>query len=335
MNEEYDVIVLGTGLKECILSGLLSVKGKKVLHLDRNGYYGAETASLNLTNLWQMFRPGQEPPAAYGHNRDWNVDLIPKFIMANGLLVKMLLHTKVTRYLEWKTIDCSYVMQHSSGGMFSSAANKIHKVPANESEAIKSNLMGLFQKKKARNFYQYMDRIDPEDPNTWENKNLNTMTMGELFGTFGLDAQTIDFLGHAVALQIEDGFLQRPAIETARKCILYMESMGKYGDSPFLYPVYGLGGLPESFSRLCAIHGGTYMLNTNVDEILFESGRAVGVRCGEESARAPIVICDPTYVNGQEKTRVTGKVIRAICIMDHDIPNTNGSSSAQIIIPQK
>lgn len=57
MNEEYDVIVLGTGLKECILSGLLSVKGKKVLHLDRNSYYGAETASLNLTNLWNMYRP--------------------------------------------------------------------------------------------------------------------------------------------------------------------------------------------------------------------------------------------------------------------------------------
>jgi Rab GDP dissociation inhibitor len=53
MNEEYDVIVLGTGLKECVLSGLLAVKGKKVLHLDRNGYYGGETASLNLTNLWK------------------------------------------------------------------------------------------------------------------------------------------------------------------------------------------------------------------------------------------------------------------------------------------
>lgn len=142
-------------------------------------------------------------------------------------------------------------------------------------------------------------------------------------------------MGHAVALQIEDSYLQRPAFELAKKCQLYMESMGKYGDSPFLYPVYGLGGLPESFSRLCAIHGGTYMLNTNVDEILFESGRAVGVRCGEESARAPLVICDPTYVTGLEKTRVVGKVIRAICIMDHDIPNTSGASSAQIIIPQK
>jgi RAB protein geranylgeranyltransferase component A len=30
MNEEYDAIVLGTGLKECIISGLLSVSGLKV-----------------------------------------------------------------------------------------------------------------------------------------------------------------------------------------------------------------------------------------------------------------------------------------------------------------
>lgn len=37
---EYDVIVLGTGLTECILSGVLSVKGNKVLHIDRNDHYG-------------------------------------------------------------------------------------------------------------------------------------------------------------------------------------------------------------------------------------------------------------------------------------------------------
>lgn len=43
------VIVLGTGLTECVLSGLLSVEGKKVLHMDRNDYYGADSASLNLT----------------------------------------------------------------------------------------------------------------------------------------------------------------------------------------------------------------------------------------------------------------------------------------------
>jgi Rab GDP dissociation inhibitor len=30
---EYDVVVLGTGLTECVLSGVLSVKGKKVVSI--------------------------------------------------------------------------------------------------------------------------------------------------------------------------------------------------------------------------------------------------------------------------------------------------------------
>lgn len=335
MNEQYDVIVLGTGLSECILSGLLSTKGKKVLHLDRNGYYGAETASLNLTNLWALFRPGTTPPAEYGHNRDWNVDLIPKFIMANGLLVKMLLHTKVTRYLEWKCVDGSYVMQHQAGGFFSKSKHCIAKVPANDTEALKSNLMGLFEKKRCRNFYIYLDKVNPDDSKTWGTRNLAQMTMKDLFTDFKLEPNTVDFMGHAVALFRDDEYLNKPAIDAVRKIQLYVESLGKYGESPFLYPVFGLGGLPESFSRLCAIHGGTYMLNTKVDEILMEDGKVVGVRCGEESAKAPLVICDPSYVAGMNKTKVVGKTIRAICIMDHPIPDTNDATSVQIILPQK
>ena len=59
-NESYDVIVCGTGLTECILSGLLSQEGKRVLHIDENEYYGGEGASLNLTALWKLFRPGEK-----------------------------------------------------------------------------------------------------------------------------------------------------------------------------------------------------------------------------------------------------------------------------------
>jgi Rab GDP dissociation inhibitor len=54
MDEEYDVIVLGTGLKECILSGLLSVDGLKVLHMDRNDYYGGDSTSLNLNQVSKL-----------------------------------------------------------------------------------------------------------------------------------------------------------------------------------------------------------------------------------------------------------------------------------------
>ena len=116
---------------------------------------------------------------------------------------------------------------------------------------------------------------------------------------------------------------------------LYTESIGRYGDSPFLYPIYGLGGLPEAFSRLCAIHGGTYMLNTKVDEVTFgEDGKVTGIKVGNETASAPLVICDPSYVT-QDRLVKQGRIIRAICLMNHPIPNTKDAPSIQIILPAK
>lgn len=66
---EYDAIIMGTGLTECIISGLLSVNGKRVLHVDRNNYYGADTASLSLINLFQKFRDQATPGPNLGHSR--------------------------------------------------------------------------------------------------------------------------------------------------------------------------------------------------------------------------------------------------------------------------
>lgn len=73
--------------------------GKKVLHIDRNNFYGGEGASVNLTNMWKLYRGNEEPNKELGHNRDWNIDLIPKYIMYGGKLVKILLKTRVSRYL--------------------------------------------------------------------------------------------------------------------------------------------------------------------------------------------------------------------------------------------
>ena len=107
---------LGTGLKECILSGLLSVSGKKVLHMDRNKYYGGASASITpLEEVFKLFDAGAAPPSL-GRGRDWNVDLIPKFLMANGQLVKLLIHTGVTRYLEFKVTEGSYVYKGDQKG---------------------------------------------------------------------------------------------------------------------------------------------------------------------------------------------------------------------------
>jgi Rab GDP dissociation inhibitor len=35
------------------------------------------------------------------------------------------------------------------------------------------------------------------------------------------------------------------------------------------------------------------------------------------------------------KVKTVGRVVRAICLLDHPVPNTNDVASVQIIIPQK
>ena len=319
---EYDAIVLGTGLKECVISGLLSVQGKRVLQVDRNGYYGADGASLNLTTLFEKFNAGSAPDNL-GANRDYNIDLIPKLIMATGNLTKMLLHTKVTRYLEFKSIAGSYVYK---GG-------KILKVPATPAEALSSPLMGLFEKRRFRNFLIYVDQYVASDPKTHQGRDLNTMTMRQLYTDFGLVPETHEFISHAMCLELDEAHMDQPASGPIKNLQTYMESLKRYGTSPYIYPLYGLGGLPEGFSRICAIHGGTFMLNQDIDKILFnDMGEAYGVQAGNQMAKAAMVIGDPSYFP-PEKIRPTGVVVRCICILNHPIPDTNNAESVQIVIP--
>ncbi|KAK9286727.1 hypothetical protein L1049_015130 [Liquidambar formosana] len=166
MDEEYDVFVLGTGLRECILCCLLSVDGLKVLHMDRNDYYGGESSSLNLTQLY------------------------------------------------------AESLAHCQGG------------------------------------------------------------------------------------------------------------------SPYIYPLYGLGELPQAFARLSAVYGGTYMHKEPQCKVEFDKeGKAFGVTSEGETAKCKKVVCDTSYL--PDKIQKVGKVARAICIMSHPIPDTNDSHSVRVILLQK
>ncbi|CAO3658064.1 unnamed protein product [Rhizopus stolonifer] len=322
MDDNYDIIVLGTGLTECILSGIFSVEGKKVLHMDRNDYYGGESASLNLTQLYRKHRPDAAVPAELGHDRDYNIDLIPKFMMANGEIVRFLTHIDVTRYLEFKQISGSFVYREG----------KISKVPATETEAISSSLLGMLEKRRVQQFFEFIQNWKDDDESTHNGLNLDTNTMADVYAKFSLEPAAQTFIGHAMALHFDDEYINKPARETIEKIILYVASVARYGKSPYIYPLHGLGELPQSFARLSAIYGGTYMLDRAADEIIYENGVAVGIRSGNETAKAKQIICDPSY--NKDKVKVTGKVARAICFLKHPIPNTSDADSVQIIIPQ-
>jgi Rab GDP dissociation inhibitor len=326
---EYDVIVVGTGTTECVLSGLFAVAKKRVLVVDRNNFYGAECASLNLTNLFKKFRNREPTEAEFkelGSNRDFNVDLIPKFLMSCGKLVKILLQTKVTAYLGFKVVDGSFVLKGKT------KKSSLAKVPTTPGEAMKTPLVGFIQKFNLRSFFVFMGKVTAENPIV-DKVDTSTATMAAVYKKFSLDANSQSFIGHAMGLRDSDDYLNQPALPTLLACRLYGFSLERHGKSPYLYPIYGLGGLPEGFSRLCAVNGGTFMLNQDIDEVLFdENGVATGVRVGDKAASAPVIIGEASYFP-KEKVKLMGTVVRSICFLNHPIDQTNNSGSAQIIIP--
>lgn len=162
----------------------------------------------------------------------------------------------------------------------------------------------MFEKRRFRNFLIYVQDFKEDDPKTWKDFDPMVMNAQALYDKFGLDKNTQDFTGHALALYRDDNYLNEKAVITIRRIKLYSDSLARYGKSPYLYPMYGLGELPQGFARLSAIYGGTYMLDKPVDEIVFgDDGKVVGVRSGTEVAKCKQVYCDPSYIFDRVKNR--------------------------------
>ncbi|KAI9746196.1 MAG: Rab GDP dissociation inhibitor alpha [Claussenomyces sp. TS43310] len=325
---EYDVVVLGTG--------------KKVLHIDRNDHYGGEAASVNIETLFKKYgkyNKSEEPWKKYGRVNDWNIDLVPKLLMSSGELTNILVSTDVTRYLEFKQVAGSYVQQGNG------PRATVAKVPSDAREALTSSLMGIFEKRRMKSFIEWIGTFNVADSASHKGLNMSTCTMKDVYDKFGLEATTRDFIGHAMALYTTDSYISDKgrAPETIARIKLYGNSVARYGKSPYIYPLYGLGELPQGFARLSAIYGGTYMLNTNIDEVTYEGSKAIGIKAtmhekGEEgegmkfTTKAKKILGDPSYFPG--KVQVTGHILKAICILNHPIAGTDNSDSCQLIIPQ-
>lgn len=395
LKNEYDVIVVGTGLSECILSGILSVEGKSVLHIDKNPYYGGESASVDLDHFWKSNKwtpeqrakeaewqaavqkidseeeaktraykkehggslegyqavdrwtlyppsPGPRIPAAWikpgatanelpRECNKWHIPLVPKFLMADGELTKFIRSIPALHDIEFLQVGGSYVVKGDAP----------YKVPSTRMEAVTSPLVGKMQKIYLQSFLQWIASYKDEDPSTHrKNLTLDNSTMRDYYKSFGLDSWTSEFIGHAMALYVDDSYLDKPAREPIQRIILYVRSMARFGKSPYIFPRYGLNELPERFSRVSAVYGGLHALNTPLQEVLYDQGKMTGVKIlhpetrEETEIKTKVLIADPTYFIGDDsKIRRVGRVVRALCIISHPIEGLGDVDSAQIIIP--
>jgi Rab GDP dissociation inhibitor len=160
---------------------------------------------------------------------------MPNAYSQKGNLVKLLLHTDVTRYLEFKVVDGSYVYKDKT----------VNKVPSSAGEAFKSSLMGLFEKRRSAlldfcllllslipgpscgNFLEWVQNYDEKNPKcaTYEKLPVKTTKTRDILKAAGLEPDTMEFLGHAVALYRDEAYLDIPAPEFIHRVQLYASSL--------------------------------------------------------------------------------------------------------------
>ena len=122
-------------------------------------------------------------------------------------------------------------------------------MPATETEALSTGLLGFNQKRHLRSFLNFCSTVNEETGQGKDGTDLTTLPMRALYERFSLERDAQDFVGHAVALQFDEDYVNRPAIETVRAIRLYATSLERFGRSPFIYPEFGLTALSEAFSR--------------------------------------------------------------------------------------
>ena len=346
MDKKYDIIVLGTGIKEYIILGLLLKHPKiektmikqenlSICQINKNNYFGEESPSLNLSQLWNNFCKDKNPPEQYSDSKDWNIDLIPKVIMPNSHLITLLLITEVYHYIEWKNIEEILVYQYDKGGVFSSAKGKIYKVPSNQDEVSNSELMGMFEKIRCKKFFNFITNYKEE-----ENTTINNSSFKDVINQFGLEFNTIDFIGHAIALYSNNIFMEDKAVNVIKKIKFYLnylepKNKNQFFSTPFIYPIWGLQKIYKNYERQCYLYDFKYLKDCKVENILYDdNGKFEGIQTSNEKIYSTILISEPSYMEKFNKVQIKKRIIRRICLMNHPISGIGECDSCQIIIPQ-
>ncbi|XP_052274628.1 rab proteins geranylgeranyltransferase component A-like isoform X4 [Dreissena polymorpha] len=193
--------------------------------------------------------------------RRFNLDLSPKVLFSVGDMVELLIQSDIAKYCEFKTVTQILTVMKGT----------VEKVPCSRSDVFSSQSVSMLEKRMLMKFIQFC--LD------YENK------MEELGDV--LDAPFTDFLAsrnltptiqhyvqHAIAMATESMATRQGLLQMKK----FLKSLGRYGNTPFLWSLYGSGEMPQSFCRMCAVFGGVYCLRTTASAITVdETNRCTGI----------------------------------------------------------
>ncbi|PAV80038.1 hypothetical protein WR25_04877 isoform C [Diploscapter pachys] len=237
--------------------------------------------------------------------RKFSIDLVNKLLLAKGPMVQTLVDSEVSKYAEFKLVDqllCLSTNGAACGSGICPATSdddpqtsKFIRVPCSKGEIFQSNVLSLIEKRKLikfMNFCMQWNQLPDAVAEEW--KDFSDKPFEEFLKAKDIDGNLLNYIVNAI------GILKPNATtEVGLKAVCeFVDSVGQFGNSPFLHPLYGCGELPQCFCRLAAVYGAVYCLGMPIDAFVEENGKIVAVLTNGLKQRIDCryVLMNPAYL---------------------------------------
>nr|XP_033466086.1 rab proteins geranylgeranyltransferase component A 1 [Epinephelus lanceolatus] len=251
--------------------------------------------------------------------RRFNIDLVSKLMYSRGSLVDLLIKSNVSRYAEFKNVTRILTCRQGN----------VEQVPCSRADVFASRQLSVVEKRKLMRFLTSCVE-DTEEQLAYN---------GRPYVEFLRDQQLSDnlqhFLLHSIAMVTED----TPTEEGLASTRHFLRCLGRYGNTPFLFPVYGLGEIPQCFCRMCAVFGGIYCLRHSVTALLVHKDtnrcKAVIDSRGQRISCSYFVV-EEGFVGADRKKVATPTrfLSRAVLITDSSVlPSDSDQQVSMVTVP--
>jgi len=244
----------------------------------------------------------------WGKDRDFNIDTTSKVLFGSSPMVELMIASGVGNYLEFKSFEGLYFMVGGGGG----GQDQIWKVPCSRNDVFNTTMLGALEKRSLMKFHQFVADWGRVNCGTEINSlNENELAIGRslyrpqnkqlLSSGYNVDAfidrPFQEFLADCklspklqgiimyalccheapMATAAAAGNAPRDAYLTHKALndmFMHIDSIGRFGETAFLTPLYGASEVVQAFCRMSAVWGGTFILQRSLSTIAVASPAA-------------------------------------------------------------
>ncbi|KAK5128683.1 hypothetical protein LTR85_000016 [Meristemomyces frigidus] len=271
--------------KKVVFRGIaLSRSGKRILHLDRNDYYGGNEAALSLSEAeeWaskhssslehstttfshaSITKPevGDAAQKKLGFSRAYSLALAPQLIYTRSNLLPTLVSSRTHGQLDFQAVGSWFTVNALSDSQ--ELKPQLSKVPTGREDVFQDNTLNLRAKRSLMKFLRFVGSYDEETESERWNDVKDKMVAWSLLEQFSIaDAPIAPLL--ALALTPEAS-IDTSMAQAVPRIARHLRSTGLFGPgfSAVLPKWGGLAEITQVACRACAVGGGVYVLNKGI-----------------------------------------------------------------------